>query len=138
MFNMLKSALGTTGNKAKQFYYYSYHSNCNKTHDTTQPKTNEHSKGNDKNKLFEDREEFDALPNLSILLTHSGNFCFSHEMAYIGKNFYVNIYIYIYIYIYIFFISSKFRRAYIIHTVSNYKENTTVINKRIERIYRSY
>ena len=32
---------------------------------------------------------------------------------------------------YIFFISSKFRRAYIIHTVSNYKENTTVINKRL-------
>ena len=24
----------------------------------------------------------------------------------------------------------KFRRAYIIHTVSSYKENTTVINKR--------
>ena len=35
---------------------------------------------------------------------------------------------------YIFFISSKFRRAYIIHTVSNYKENTTVINNRIENL----
>ena len=47
-------------------------------------------------------------------------------------------YIILNMYIYIFFISSKFRRAYIIHTVSNYKENTTVINKRTERIYRSY
>ena len=45
-----------------------------------------------KTSFFEDREEFDALPNLSILLTHSGNFCFSHEMAYIGKDFYVNAY----------------------------------------------